>query len=71
MQKMYPHFLCHRKLRQCIVKNAGFAFFLGAIVVFPGEVFTSLERLVTIHGRFLKKAEIVVLAHKILAFFRN
>ena len=23
----------------CIVKNAGFAFFLGATVVFPGEVF--------------------------------
>ena len=28
-----------------IVKNAGFAFFLGATVVFPGEVFSSLEKL--------------------------
>ena len=30
-----------------IAKNAGFAFFIGAIVVFPGEVFSSLERLRT------------------------
>ncbi len=29
------------------VKNAGFAFFLGATVALPGEVFSSLERLHT------------------------
>ena len=30
-----------------ITKNAGLAFFLGAIVAFPGEVLSSLERLRT------------------------
>ena len=40
-------FLCHRKLFYSIAKNAGFAFFLGAIVVFPSEVFSNLERLRT------------------------
>ena len=40
-------FLCHRKLRHSTAKNAAFAFFLGATVVFPGEVFSSLERLRT------------------------
>ena len=33
---------CYSKLRQGIVKNAGFAFFLGAIVAFPGKVFSRL-----------------------------
>ena len=41
------------------MKNAGFAFFLGAIVVFPGEVFSSLERLRTFLAVIARKVTLL------------
>ena len=43
------------------MKNVGFAFFLSAIVVFPGEVFSSLERLRTFFNENLTKCLIDII----------